>query len=187
MFVVTQAVTASGRRGAIWTSAGVGVGILLHATFALTGLSLILQQSDGIRTFIQILGSAYLIYLAVLCFRAAKSASDNAHVEESTSVAGKMFLRGLAVNVLNVKAMLFFLALFSGIIAEDTPFGQKAFYGLYLGLATFAWFSLFAIVLSREGVMQVYLKKVRIINSAQGVILLVMGALWMLDGLRVLL
>ncbi|WP_438893726.1 LysE family transporter, partial [Bacillus cereus group sp. BC255] len=54
------------------------------------------------------------------------------------------FRLGFLTNVLNPKATLFFVSLFSVIINPGTPVLLQAGYGLYMALATGIWFALVA-------------------------------------------
>jgi threonine/homoserine/homoserine lactone efflux protein len=55
------------------------------------------------------------------------------------------FRLGFLTNVLNPKATLFFVSLFSVIINPGTPVLLQAGYGLYMAIATGLWFTLVAL------------------------------------------
>ena len=59
---------------------------------------------------------------------------------------------GFLTNGLNPKATLFFLALFTVVISPDTPISMQIIYGIYLAIATFAWFAMLSKILGNENV-----------------------------------
>ena len=75
------------------------------------------------------------------------------NIEESVSDSKSQiggFLVGLITNVTNIKALLFFVTLFGVILGKETTIINLAIYGVYMAIATFAWFSLVALIFSGE-------------------------------------
>lgn len=149
--VLKQSVTGGTRVG-IWTSLGVGSAILLHVTYCLLGVALLLTQSPMLFMLVRYLAAAYLLYLGVTVIRASFSGSDEA--EEVVVVASvkplQAFYIGFLTNGLNPKATLFFLSLFTVVISPTTPMFVQAGYGVYLAIATFVWFASLSVLLGRE-------------------------------------
>lgn len=149
--VLKQSVTGGTRVG-IWTSLGVGSAILLHVTYCLLGVALLLTQSPMLFMLVRYLAAAYLLYLGVTVIRASFSGSDEA--EEVVVVASvkplQAFYIGFLTNGLNPKATLFFLSLFTVVISPTTPIFVQAGYGVYLAIATFVWFASLSVLLGRE-------------------------------------
>jgi threonine/homoserine/homoserine lactone efflux protein len=92
-----------------------------HSIFALFGLTYIIEQSIVIFTAIKIIGSLYLLWMAWHLLQSKKNT-----VEEITSDR-KEFLSswqniktGFLTNILNPKASLFFLAVFSQVVSPET-------------------------------------------------------------------
>lgn len=149
--VLKQSVTGGTRVG-IWTSLGVGSAILLHVTYCLLGVALLLTQSPMLFMLVRYLAATYLLYLGVTVIRASFSGSDEA--EEVVVVASvkplQAFYIGFLTNGLNPKATLFFLSLFTVVISPTTPIFVQAGYGVYLAIATFVWFASLSVLLGRE-------------------------------------
>src|SRR5690606_9631276 len=98
---------------------------------------------------VKFLGALYLAYLGATAIRssfvsAGPDLAGSLNVRQSPR---KALLHGFLTNGLNPKATLFFLALFTVVIDSGTPVVIQAFYGLYLSLATFAWFAMLSLVL----------------------------------------
>ena len=150
---------AHGQRTAVWTSLGIGSAILLHATYCVLGLGLLLQSSPAAFTTLRYAGAAYLVYLGVEGLRSRARAGSVADGPGVTVPApGAAFVAGFLTNALNPKAALFFIALFPVAVSAQTPKLIQAGYGLWMSLATMAWFSLVSVVFTREPVRRGYLR-----------------------------
>jgi threonine/homoserine/homoserine lactone efflux protein len=149
--VLKQCVT-SGTRSGIWTSLGVGAAILLHVTYCIFGVALLLTQSPLLFLAVRYLAAIYLLYLGVAAIKESMKIKS-AEIEISSALEIKpvqAFYLGFLTNGLNPKATLFFLSLFTVAISPATPTFVQAGYGLYLAVATFAWFTMLSVVLGHE-------------------------------------
>jgi len=106
-FVLTSG-AAYGWRGGIAAAVGIGVVDLLFTLICAFGLAGLMAAYPAAFDAIRWLGAAYLIYLAVLCIRAAGREREAGSVPAEPS-RWAIFLRGLASNIANPKAILFFL------------------------------------------------------------------------------
>ena len=173
--VVRQSV-ASGTRIGIWTSAGVGCGILVHIAYCILGVAILLTQSDGLFSAMKYLAAAYLAYLGVQSLRAKPHSETELHLEDAPALTSRQaFLRGFLTNGLNPKATLFFLALFTVVINSNTPTFIQVLYGGYLALATFAWFAMLSSILGRVEVRRFMLKSGVWFERCMGVLLLLLA------------
>ena len=71
----------------------------------------------------------------------------------------KAIKMGFLCNILNPKATLFFLALFSQVISPKTSLGLKLLYGVEMSIVTFLWFS-FVSIFWTTNFVQKYLNKI---------------------------
>ena len=158
--VVTRQCITSGTKAGIWTSLGVGFGILLHVTYCIFGVALLISQSSFLFNAMKYLAGAYLIYLGAQSVRAFIESVEPSYVEHATSEQSvrKAFMLGFLTNGLNPKATLFFLALFTVVINPDTPISMQVIYGIYLAIATFVWFALLSMILGSEN-MRAWLQR----------------------------
>lgn len=106
-FVLTSG-AAYGWRGGVAAAVGIGVVDLVFTLICAFGLAGLISAYPGMFDAIRWAGAAYLIYLAVNCIRTAgrEKALGEAAAEPSRWA---IFLRGLASNIANPKAILFFL------------------------------------------------------------------------------
>ncbi|ASM51271.1 hypothetical protein PESP_a3461 [Pseudoalteromonas espejiana DSM 9414] len=177
--VVLKQSVQQGRRNALWTSAGVGAAILLHVAYCVLGVALILTQSPTLFLALKYLAGAYLAYLGVQALRAAKPPENNSDdidnktvLEESVWLA---FRRGFLTNALNPKATLFFMSLFTLVISVTTPTSVQIAYGVYMALATWVWFSMLSLVLSKPSVRGFFQKSGYWFDRGIGVILIALA------------
>jgi RhtB (resistance to homoserine/threonine) family protein len=168
---------AHGRRTAVWTSLGIGSAILLHATYCVLGLGLLLQNSPSAFAALRYAGAAYLAYLGLEGLRSRARIGAESGGSNLTIPAPKAaFVAGFLTNALNPKAALFFIALFPVAVSPETPKLIQAGYGLWMSLATMAWFSLVSVVFTRGSVRQGYLRHGHWIERALGVVFLAFAA-----------
>ncbi|WP_100638055.1 LysE family transporter [Marinobacter salexigens] len=133
------------RKNALLTAAGIGAGILVHVSYSLLGIGLIIQQSILLFTILKVAGALYLTWIAMQCLK-ARAGGIYVETETGTLQSGVAALRlGFLTNALNPKATLFFVSLFSVIISPGTPVAIQAGYGAYMALATGIWFTLVAV------------------------------------------
>lgn len=147
--VVMRQSLRGGTAAAVWTSLGVGSGILLHVAYCLLGVALLLSQSPALFNTMKYIAAAYLFFLGVQSLRSSSKSggAEGVAQREPVLAAGNAFVLGFLTNGLNPKATLFFLALFTVVIDSATPIRVQLLYGLYLSAATFAWFALLSLVL----------------------------------------
>ena len=170
--VVRESVTF-GRRAGTWTALGVGVGILVHVTYSLLGIGLIVAQSATLFNLLKWLAAAYLFYLGIKALRSGPAADPSAaeSAPEPARTAWGAFVSGFITNGLNPKATLFFLSLFTLVIDPHTPLLIQAGYGLYLAGATAVWFSLVAMLFSHSRVRSGFARMGHWFDRLMGVVL----------------
>ncbi|OHE89523.1 MAG: lysine transporter LysE [Verrucomicrobia bacterium RIFCSPLOWO2_12_FULL_64_8] len=176
--VLRQSIT-HGRRTAVWTSVGIGSGILLHVTYSLLGIGLLVQSSTLAFNTLKGLGAAYLAWIGFHTLRAkprAQPAGESVTgTEQAAPIPHSAFVTGFLTNALNPKATLFFVALFSVGINPRTPHLIQAGYGLWMSLATMGWFTLVSLFFSQDRVRAAFLRHGHWFERIMGVILLALA------------
>lgn len=169
---------AHDRRTAIWTSVGIGSAILLHISYSLLGIGLLLQTSETAFKALKFAGAAYLAWIGVQALRTKPrdlTIDRRADPARSPSLAAAWTI-GFLTNALNPKAALFFIALFPVAVSPQTPKLVQAGYGLWMALATMAWFSVVSVVFTREDIRSRFLRCGHWIDRALGVVFLAFAA-----------
>ena len=151
--VVKQSITQS-RKTVIWTALGVALGILVHSAYSLVGIGFIIAKSIVLFTTIKLIGAAYLLFIGWKALHSKKL--DSSLLSTNTAVqqmsAWHAIKIGFLCNALNPKATLFFLALFTQVIDPSTPILIQLFYGIYMSVVTFLWFSTLGSVLTMNAI-----------------------------------
>ncbi len=175
--VVMRQSVRGGTRSGIWTSLGVGTAILLHVSYCLLGVALLLSQSPALFNAMKFLAAAYLFYLGIQSIRASleeRGLGEEA-VQAPVASAFRAFGLGFLTNGLNPKATLFFLALFTVVIDQNTPTTIQLLYGIYLAVATFAWFTLLSLVLGVPRIRAFIVSMGSSLERAMGAILILIS------------
>ncbi len=185
------------RRTAIITSFGIATGILLHVTYSLVGIGLLIASDERLFTALKYLAASYFCYIAWHGLRAKKPENNRSELSVSSSENSennnnnsdipstkKAFFTGFLVNGLNVKATLFFVSLFSVVIEPITPFAIKLTYGLYMTVATAAWFVFLSYLLTHQRVSYFLQLKGYLLDRVMGLVLLLLAIQLVLSDLN---
>ena len=173
--VVFRQCVRHGRKTAVFTAIGVGLGILLHMSYTLLGMGLLISRYATALTAMKIIGAAWLLYLGLQSLRAVSApiSFDNPACDPDKTESWRQAMwTGFLTNGLNPKVTLFFLAIFTAVVSRDTPLWIQAGYGVYLSLATMAWFVLVAWVVGHPAVRNALLRSGVWLERLTGVILI---------------
>jgi threonine/homoserine/homoserine lactone efflux protein len=108
MAFVLASGAAYGWRGGVAAALGIGVVDIVFTLVCAFGLAGLVAAYPALFDAVRWAGAAYLIWLAVNCIRSAGPGSKSARVGAEPS-RWAIFTRGLASNIANPKAILFFL------------------------------------------------------------------------------
>jgi len=137
------------RKQALFTAFGVSTGLLIHISYCILGLGLIMSQSPKIFTFIKNIGGIYLLYLCLQSFRTRQAChAQHSAATPSSRLLWGAFLEGLLCHIFNVTSLLCILFLFSIVIKRHTPMKIQILYGIVMVLITLAWFSALTFLIS---------------------------------------
>lgn len=159
-----------GRQIGILTAMGIGSGILFHVAWGMFGLAWLLEQMPSILNLLRYGGAALLLWFGIESLRG--SSDKAADVSLAPASASKAYLLGLATNVLNAKAVLFFVALCSSVLATGASPALRIGLGIWLSLATMAWFSFLALTVGHPAIRQRLTRSALRINQVMGLILI---------------
>ena len=140
---------ADGAKSGIVLACGLVSGIFFHTMLVMLGVAALIQSSPTTLTFLKYFGAAYLLYLA---FGALKSSGEMKLGNAGVKVSYKaLYRRGVLMNVLNPKVLLFFLAFLPQFVnVSDTSASlQIALLGLTFAIQGLIIFSLVAICAGR--------------------------------------
>ncbi|ERM58957.1 MULTISPECIES: LysE family translocator [Vibrio] len=186
--LVVQNATRHGRQTGLYIALGLSCGILLHSLLSLTGISYLVHQQPTLFAIIQLAGGSYLLYLGYGALKATWYTIQH-HDDDTDSVHStdliltnkrEAFSKGFATNILNPKALVFFISLMSSLVPADMSLSGKGFALLILfGLSLF-WFSLLAWMLSTKALQKKLHEATVYIDGLCGAVFTIIGVsiLW---------
>lgn len=175
--VVIRQTLAHGRRAGVATALGIGSGILFHVAWGMFGLGWAVQRIPALVDVLRYAGAAVLLWIG---FKALRSqpvtiAGDPSAPPAPAPSVSSAYALGLATNALNAKAFLFFVALCSSVVTAGTPAGLRVLLGLWMVIATAAYFSFVAWTVGHVAVRRRLLAHAHRIDRAMGVILIALA------------
>src|SRR5262249_49718047 len=109
LLVIAQGLTQGGR-ASVWANLGILTGNTIYFALSAAGLGAVLLASHEIFLAIKGIGAAYLVWLGITAFF-GKSATLSINAARERPPAYRMWLNGVALQLANPKAILFFVAL----------------------------------------------------------------------------
>ncbi|MEZ9833202.1 LysE family translocator [Vibrio breoganii] len=159
--LVVQNSTRYGRQTGIAIAFGLSIGILIHSILSLTGISYLVHSHPTLFLVLQLMGGSYLAYLGLTGIKSIiqsirKPAVDKKPGKDFTLNSKKQaFTRGLTTNLLNPKALVFFVSLMSTLVPASMSVEGKVAALIILWSLSLFWFALLAWALSTKRLQQV--------------------------------
>ena len=110
LFVINQSI--EDKKSGLLVAFGLCSGLVVHTLLLALGLSAIIEQNDNVIMFFKYFGSVYLFYLASQEFK-----KDSVIIERQKE---NFYLRGVYMNLINPKVLIFFLAYFPNFLFSET-------------------------------------------------------------------
>ena len=162
----------------IYTAVGFGLGICVHISYAVFGLSWLIANNELIFTVIQYLGAFYLMLIGIQSLRSFQSQIGQEPATASSRISPFRAVRiGFITNVLNPKATLFFLSLFSSMLNPTVGELTLVVIALLLVVTTILWFSLVALLISHPRFTTILKRYEKTIHQFFGVLLIGIGVI----------
>lgn len=178
--VVSKNSLSHSRAAGMWTAFGVGSALLVHVTYTLVGIGLIISQSIVLFSIIKILGALYLIWLGGNILFAKSGSHEIAASLGAPSYKAPLvaFKEGFLTNVLNPKATVFFVSIFTQFVSPQLPKLIQVAYGLEVALIVMSWFLALSVMLTIPWISGK-------MGTIQGRLMKVMGVALVLLGVKV--
>jgi threonine efflux protein len=177
-FFVSQLAASRSRREALAGVVGITMGVAVWAALALLGLQILLHRLAWLERGIAILGGAYLCWMGLQMLRASwKAKPDTA--APVVDVAGfnpwRALLRGLATNLANPKAAIYFASIFSAFVGEGMSSGARWGLWVMVTIETLLWFTVVAGIFALPAMRRGYVRASRWIDGGAGAIFTLFG------------
>ena len=162
----------------IYTAVGFGLGICIHISYAVFGLSWLIANNELIFTVIQYLGAFYLMLIGIQSLRSFQSQIGQETTTSSRRISPFRAVRiGFITNALNPKATLFFLGLFSTMLNPTVGELTLVVIAVLLVVTTILWFSLVALLISHSRFTTVLKRYEKTAHQFFGVLLIGIGVI----------
>lgn len=170
------------RKAGMLTAFGVSAALVIHLSYTLVGLAVLIQENVWLYKAVTYAGALYLFYLGYSGIKASfgKNVSFNVEISSQSISDFTAFKQGFLTNLLNPKAAVFFISLFSQYIDPATPALLKVEFGFINWAVTLAWFILLTYIVTFPYLLQK-------INRCRQTIDRIMGSALILISLKLLL
>jgi len=120
MFAISRALVL-GKRGAVLTVVGNGIGVFVQALAVSIGLGVLIQSNDLLMHIIRLTGAGFLIYLGITAIRHRRDGLDLT-TPVVTPRSSHILRESILVGLANPKTIVFFSAAFPQfVVSNDTP------------------------------------------------------------------
>lgn len=154
IFVFTQSISV-GWRKTIFVILGLITGLAVYTTLLALGVGALAASIPYFLTITKYIGVCYLLYLGINGIINAKKKvdQDSEGQKEIGTKNMNLYVRGIIMNLINPKIMIFFLALFTPFLSgdKDNVQNEMIILGLIMMLITFVIFNIASFIGSKVG------------------------------------
>ncbi|ANI30887.1 lysine transporter LysE [Yersinia entomophaga] len=175
-FLVIKNAARYRRSAAMMTAFGVICGVATHMSYCVAGLAVVITTTPWLFNFLKYAGAVYLIWVGIQALLSRGESKMNiSHLPQQTIKMKNAFLQGYLCNLLNPKATLFFLAVFTQILQINSGIGEKLWYAsIILGLAV-VWWPILVILIQSAPVRRGLAKAQKLVDKVLGGLLIGLG------------
>jgi len=166
------------RRTGIFTAVGFGLGVAVHVGYCIAGIAVVIARSILVFGTIKYLGAAYLLYIGIRSVLTRQRPMETDGVTKKEDIPPLTAVRmGFLTNILNPKATLFFLGLFTVVISPAAPPPRSILIiaGFVMVVDTMLWFSFVAVFLNERHVRSFFGRFQGYFNKAFGGLLIILS------------
>lgn len=176
-FLVLKNSLSYNRKIALMTCLGVISAIAIHMSYCVAGIAVLITATPWLYNALRYAGAAYLLWIGVkaLLTKSSGTAYVSKQALELNVTAKAAFMQGLLCNLLNPKATLFFLAIFTQLLNASSTMVDKLVVAFIIWLEAAIWWPMVVFVFQTQIVQRRYFKLQLIIDKLLGVILIVLG------------
>ena len=175
MLISKEALT-NGRRAGFISLAGTLSGLSIHILYSAFGLAAIISKSPDALLVIQLIGGSYLIYLGINGLRSKPfRTSSDAAPGDSEVTDFQIFRTGFICDLLNPKAPIYYVSLFTFILSPDISATKLATYSVLIMTIHLVWFSIVVLLLSTPAINNRFRKITHWIDRILGGAMIAIG------------
>ncbi len=182
--IITASVTA-GRGAGIRAALGIAAGAFAWSVIAVSGIAVIFEVVPELYVGLRLVGAAYLIYLGVNAFLAARRGGVFKLEPDTTSPATTApFRTAFLVMMTNPKAVLFFGSILTAFIPPDGPRWLMAVIVVQIGMSAAVLNVFAALFFSSPPVMRGFQRASFVMSVLFGLLFCGLGLIVALDVVR---
>jgi RhtB (resistance to homoserine/threonine) family protein len=175
MVLVLRNTLVNGRSAGVKTSMGILSGNLVHITYCVLGIGLLISQSIVAFSALKYAGAAYLIYLGIRSFRSEAKTLDTNDIERCRRSSRPWFVQGFVNNLLNPNGTLFYLGVFTTVITPETSASGMLLLISMMMLVSASFWMFFVHTLDRPTIREFIERSQQAVNRIFGVLLVLLG------------
>ncbi|QIQ20354.1 LysE family transporter [Zophobihabitans entericus] len=176
-FIVLKNSLRYTRKPAMMTAFGVWMGVMTHMIYCVAGIAIIITATPWLFTLLRYAGAAYLIWIGLKALFAKASGAtyyNESAVREDVPLKSA-FMQGYLCNLLNPKATLFFLSIFTQVLNADSSMGDKLWIAFIITAQALVWWPCVVYLFQSQWVQRRFFKIQFFIDKLLGIILILLG------------
>lgn len=175
-FMVIKNAARYKRLQAMMTALGIVGGVATHMSYCVAGLAVVITTTPWLFDILKYAGAAYLIWVGLQALLSrGHNSMDMTQVARQEVTLGKAFLQGYLCNLLNPKATLFFLSIFTQVLSVQSGFPEKAWYAGVILMVSVIWWTVLVILIQSAPVRAGLAKAQKVIDKMLGGLLIALG------------
>lgn len=175
-FLIVKNAARYSRRTALSTVAGILAGIATHMAYCVAGLAVVIQTTPWVFSTLKYAGAAYLIWIGLQALRTSKESDIAGSTSEKGVIPWRQaFVQGYLCNLLNPKATLFFLAMFTQVLNVTSTTGEKIWYAFIIWFLAVLWWPLLVFLIQSAPVRRMLSRTQRLVDKILGAVLVGLG------------
>lgn len=175
-FLVIKNAARYPRLAAMMTAFGVICGVATHMSYCVAGLAVVITTTPWLFNVLKYAGAVYLIWVGIQALLSRGGSKMNVSSLPQQQVSLKSaFVQGYLCNLLNPKATLFFLAVFTQVLQINSGLGEKLWYaGIIFGLSA-VWWPVLVFLIQSGPVRRGLEKTQKVVDKLLGGMLIALG------------
>ena len=188
--LVIRNASVSSRKLSLFTVIGITLGNMVHISYCFAFFLYITNKESILYLLLMIFGAIYLMYFGVSCLKSFFSFSKltTSQITQTTTDTKfekrkkrQFFANGFFTNLLNGKAALYFISIFSKYMSPQYQLSWKIFFITEIVLITFTWFTFVSFVMTSSVVQRKFLSKRKYIDLVFGIVIILFSITMFVD------
>lgn len=183
-FLTLRNALSFGPRIGIATAFGFGTGILIHLSYCVAGIAVILVKMPWF-PYLKFIAAGYLVWMGLASLlnlrHSSAPVSSKAEITTGTKTPFKGFIDGLVTNLFNPKAVLFLMGLFTTVVTSNSDRSSIYLASILIVAITILWFVLVSTIFGSEKVRKFYFKSEKVMTSIFALFFIGIGILFCLN------